>query len=145
MRFEDNGFLGQGLSWPPPDPDKMPAQRQLTGASDPGFMFDDDMTRTEDEYVVAFKRRQNDDLRRRRALKPSLRGPAANCGGLPGEEDEDDEELQASSRSKQQWRNEEGETLDDYGVEEEEEEEGEDEDVPLSELIARRRMTTYEN
>ena len=29
MSFEENGFLNQGLSWPPPDPDKMPAQRNL--------------------------------------------------------------------------------------------------------------------
>ena len=135
MHFEENGFLDGGLSWPPPDPDKMPMQRHVTGANDPGFTFKDGRALTDDEYVVAFKRRQNDDVLRRRGFKPALRGPAANCGGLPGQEDEEEKEMQAPNGSVENWRNEEGEALEDYGVDEDDHEE---DSLPLSELMTRR-------
>lgn len=114
----------------------MPAQRQANGAiygnssnGGAGFLFADEAAEG-DAYVVAFKRRQQEDLRRRRTFA----GPAANCGGLPGEEDEE-EEVQAVEGKGEAWRNEDGETLGDYGVDEGESEE----DVPLSQLMARRR------
>ena len=126
MSFEENGFLDEGLSWPPPDPDKMPAQRHLNGdaweGSRSGFTYTDDPAAGDDEYLEAFRARQAQDLRRRR---PIIRGPAVDCGGLPGAEDED------VVVQGEEWRNEEGESLGDYGVE--------DEDVPLSELMRRRR------
>ena len=129
MAFEENGFLEPGMSWPPPDPDKMPSQRKLDEQD--GAMFLGDAA-DGDEYIEAFKQRQQNDLRRRR-FAPKIQGPAANCGGLPGEEDEDEEEVDLDREgSEKGWRNAEGESLGDYGVDD-------DEDVPLSELMARRK------
>ncbi|KAL9049470.1 MAG: hypothetical protein Q9162_007208 [Coniocarpon cinnabarinum] len=129
MSFEENGFLDTGLSWPPPDPDKMPAQHTLDGKD--GFTYANALLK-DDDYIESFKRRQDEDVRRRH-FTPALKGPAANCGGLPAEEEEEEERAPAPGLVKT-WVNALGESLEFLGVDDDEEEE-----VPLSQLLARRK------
>ncbi|KAI5847386.1 DHHC palmitoyltransferase-domain-containing protein [Morchella snyderi] len=127
LEWEVNGYEDVGLLWPPVDPDRLAAA---------GFGKPPVATVAEgevgDEWVEGVRRRQREDMDRRRARgetgarQEELRYPriAERGGGGGGG-----------------WRNDEGESLADFGVEEEdeaEEGEGDDEDVPLAVLMGRK-------
>jgi len=141
LEWEVNGFESPDLVWPPKDPETQQHQQHALERSgvvsilqDPGELD-----------VGAFRRRQAHDLKRweRGPVKaPPARIPnhgimsiesLAPIGDSIVVADDDGEEEESDG-----WRNEDGERLADYGVDEEVEED--DEDVPLAILVHRKRM-----
>jgi palmitoyltransferase len=127
MNFETNGFEEPGQSWPPPDPDRMPRKARTVNAED-AFTYRNSASMANE--VDAFKQRQQADLARRRPFRHrfdmNTDEPLHN-DFLDSDEDGSGEEG---------WTNRDGDRLQDYGVEEDVEFY---DDVPLAELIKRRR------
>jgi palmitoyltransferase len=149
--WEENGFNDLPGLWPPPDPEKMRRERQgaWPGA---GLQRDEqyDAYQTQEEVKAAFARRQEEDFRRRQqgrarqAYQPS--GIMAELEELDGDDQGEGYEVIGEPL----WTNSDGDRLWDYGVDEDLEEEfiparGDDEDVPLAELIRRRKVRTRED
>lgn len=131
-RFEENGFEDESKTWPPPDPDKMPrAPRNDEPKEERKYG-------TLEEEKEAFRKRQQQDYKRwvRKELL---------------DEDEDKEEESGSDEYEYEegidgelgWTNSDGDRLRDYGVDEDAEvevvEEEEEDDIPLGELLKRRK------
>ncbi|KAK4136602.1 hypothetical protein BT67DRAFT_185406 [Trichocladium antarcticum] len=156
--WEENGFNDLPGLWPPPDPEK--ARRAARGgwpaAASLRLQQQEeryDAYQTPDDVKAAFARRQEEDLLRQRAHARAQQG-----SGIIAELEEVDE--RSGPREDDQgedyewvgkplWTNSEGDTLWDYGVDDEVEDgissgPGEDEDVPLAELIRRRKVLTRE-
>ncbi|KAM7224398.1 palmitoyltransferase [Rhypophila decipiens] len=133
--WEENGFNARTGMWPPLDPEK--ARRGNVGwpgaAERVRMEEEEEQGRYEnaEERKAAFAKRQEADLRRRRTqIMVELEEV---------EEDEDGDWV-----GKPLWTNSEGDRLWDYGVDEEADmvvgvDEDEDEDVPIAELIRRRK------
>lgn len=162
IAFPTNGFEDESTTWPPPDPDrayKRPAQAlhstPFTYATEEGL--------SAQESVAAFRERQvRDAVRRRRPFVERVeaglgRGRGETGDGYEGGEgisdgtmSSDDETRGGGGEGEEAWRNSEGERLMDFGVDEEvefydeQEDEDEDDDVPLGELMARRRAERRE-
>ncbi|KAG9233169.1 DHHC palmitoyltransferase-domain-containing protein [Amylocarpus encephaloides] len=146
ISYEENGFEDEGKSWPPPDPEKVPSARTkpipIPGPSMENFSF-----ATIEEEKAAFKQRQEEDYSRRRNFyKQEVDGP--RVVELPEEEEEEgdgdsgyDEEYEEGMDGEEGWTNAEGERLRDFGVDEEAEDE---DDIPLGELLRRRKARAYE-
>lgn len=139
--WEENGFNRREGMWPPPDPEKIRRAARPWPASqghDRVRLPHEDLSL--EEQKQAFKRRQEDDARRRKSILAELE-----------EVDEYDfvDEVNGSDAEshnpggEQRWMNSDGERLQDFGVDEEAEDvEAEslhDQDVPLGELLRRRR------
>jgi len=97
--------------------------------------------------IDAFRKRQHKDLKRWEGADNSVyrrqpfyqRFETSTSAELADDNNEDDESEEASiADGEESWRNSEGERLGDFGVDEEVEFYDED-DVPLAELIARRK------
>ncbi|KAJ4330484.1 Palmitoyltransferase [Ascochyta clinopodiicola] len=158
LQFATNGFEDPGTTWPPPDPDR--AFQRRKGGEGPAFTFRDAQLGRE-ETVAAFRERQvADAIRRRRPFVERLeraRGDGHDLkeyghgldeydhdydhdGDDASEEAEDEEKYSNEDEGEEGWRNAEGERLKDFGVDEDVEFYDEQEDeIPLSELIARRQ------
>ncbi|KAI9699182.1 MAG: Palmitoyltransferase [Bogoriella megaspora] len=145
--WEVNGFEESGRTWPPPDPDRMPRRRR-------GWVVDGEGPFVHDNGdVEGFRRRQEEDLRRRRRRPFVERLEARQAGREVGDfessdgEDVEDEIRESPSqrrdyvatRGEEDWKNAEGESLADFGLDEDAEFYDE-EDVPLSELMRRKRL-----
>jgi len=139
--FEVNGFEDPDVTWPPPDPDRMAQEtwarprEELRG----GFVHGEPGSEIE-----SFRRRQEEDYARRGILVGDSRGRGApgSYDWLDIEEDEEGSEYNEGIDGEEGWTNSDGNRLRDYGVDEEAEllDEDEDEDdVPLGELLRRRR------
>lgn len=158
--WEVNGFEDPGTTWPPPDPDRAYRSHAKALNAD-AFTFPNGMLAEEDR-VAAFKRRQAEDqVRRRRPFVDRLEArEGREVMDLMDDEDDmgysdnvvsDAEEGYVvkgdgdgagagAGEGEEGWRNSEGERLNDFGVDEEVEFYDEQEDeIPLSELLARRR------
>ncbi|KAF3001999.1 Palmitoyltransferase [Curvularia kusanoi] len=157
LSFKVNGFESDDTPWPPPDPDR--AYRRRVQDEGPAFTYRD-AELSQEETVQAFRARQAEDAVRRRkpfvqrmeAVRDGGRGGYARGGyeedGLLDElDDASGEEAEDEGRrygdgdeGEEGWRNSEGERLKDFGVDEDVEfyDEQED-DIPLSVLIARRQ------
>jgi palmitoyltransferase len=158
--WEENGFEEEGTSWPPIDPDKLPRPPPIDRNSG-GFIHDGEDG--EDE-VEAFRRRQEEDYKRWGTMRnhdPNViarfRSAAAAARSRNGNKsnDEDDyneddnggEDIDGDYESEYEegmdgeagWTNSDGDRLRDYGVDEEAELIV-DEDIPLGELLRRRRV-----
>ncbi|KAF8424488.1 DHHC palmitoyltransferase-domain-containing protein [Tirmania nivea] len=115
VRWEVNGFEDPSTPWPPHDPERQPAafnSRRLSPANaKPTTALDDK------EYVAAFRERQKADLKRW-----SKNGGEENDESNYNENGEDEvpEKLKPKAVSEWDgvWRNEDGATLADYGVDE---------------------------
>ncbi|KAH8692120.1 putative palmitoyltransferase with autoacylation activity Pfa4 [Talaromyces proteolyticus] len=159
LDFEVNGFEDRNLSWPPPDPDRIPRRpRALHPGMDPFTMPHFESTSDE---IEAFRKRQEEDLTRRGLAGPDVRRRKKfherhelrrKNGQTIIEDDDDDEEegeeVEKVSNSgsydhididegEEAWRDSEGQRLGDYGVDEDIEFYDED-DVPLS--VVRERI-----
>ncbi|KAK6330201.1 Palmitoyltransferase [Orbilia blumenaviensis] len=162
LRYEVNGFEKTWLTWPPPDPEKfgINERRHMQKEMEGGPW-------TTGEYdvsdVYAFRRRQREDMRRR--FKNDDDGDEEYASeGEDGERktikrDEDlldsyldstgygsgriegtyYDERKRQEEMKKKWRNEEGERLADYGVDEEADVLDDEDSVPLAELLRRKR------
>ncbi|GAB1310239.1 Palmitoyltransferase [Madurella fahalii] len=154
--WEENGFNDLPGLWPPPDPEKMRRQKQggWPGAAARQLEGKYDEYQTAEEVKAAFARRQEEDLQRRQRAQARTQQPS----GIIAELEEADELNSAIPHDRGEdyewvgkpvWTNSEGDRLWDYGVDEEVEEEivpgpGDDDDVPLAELIRRRKVLTRE-
>lgn len=125
--WEVNGFEDADTVWPPPDPDKM--SRRGT--------FEEPVSRefgTVEEERRAFGERQREDLRRwEKDVEEESEG-----------EDGDAYDIEEGIDGEQGWTNSDGDRLRDYGVDEEAEMTDED-DIPLGELLRRRRARAFES
>ncbi|KIW03977.1 uncharacterized protein PV09_04810 [Verruconis gallopava] len=139
LHYETNGFEDPSLSWPPPDPDRMPRGKVRydpaeEAAFNSGFSNDE---------IDAFRQRQQRDYARlsdyetaiRRRQKFHRRYDADDEGSV---RQTLDEELSEGEEGEESWATSEGDRLADYGVDEEIEFYDE-EDLPLSELLKRRQ------
>lgn len=157
--WEENGFNDLPGLWPPPDPEKV---RQARRGAWPGAAVQQQQQRedgydayqTPEEVKAAFLRRQEEDfLRRQRAHAQQAQqrsGIIAELEELDEGEEDDDDEDDDGRVLKPLWTNSDGDRLWDYGVDEDVEEEiiparADDEDVPLAELIRRRKVLTRED
>jgi len=135
-KWEVNGFEDEDTVWPPPDPDKVPRLgRALGGAEEPVVREYGSV----EEEVEAFRRRQEKDYERWRGNKGD--GDALDRdydSDDPEELDEYDSEYEEGMDGEEGWTNSDGDRLRDYGVDEEAEVLAED-DIPLGELLRRRR------
>lgn len=142
--FEVNGFEDENVPWPPPDPDKLPRE-PVSSQQDAGDPFVHRNGDPEGE-VEAFKRRQQEDYQRRGIERDNTHswGLPAGTKEIPSDEDGDDGYYSEGSEGinkKQHWEN--SDRLRENGVDEESEL-IEDDDVPLGELLRRRRVLTKE-
>lgn len=130
--WPENGFNSKPGMWPPPDPDKIrQAEREAWGRSADGAVatasgHDHSLspnsswkTGSAEEEKAAFQLRQAADFRRRQHGVGAKEEVEEGMDGRPG------------------WTNADGDRLRDYGVDEEVD--GDEEDVPLAELIRRRK------
>jgi palmitoyltransferase len=161
--FETNGFEDEGTVWPPPDPDRAYRRKEKAANAD-AFRFTEAPDMSAEETVKAFKARQAEDaLRRRRVYGEQVQqrvlddeqehnDGADDEGYTYGDDASDDAEEEEEPANKYDnkgregeaaWRNAEGERLKDFGVDEDVEfyDEQED-DIPLSQLMARRRAAS---
>jgi palmitoyltransferase len=142
LSFETNGFEEPGQSWPPPDPDRMPRLQRKQEAED-AFIHTKQALSPEEELRL-FKERQQADLNRRQAQEESILLRRKRFGDrYDGESNllvdddylsEDDEE----HSGEEAWADSDGNRLRDFGVEEDLEFYDED-DIPIAELLRRRR------
>lgn len=138
--WEENGFNRKEGMWPPPDPDKIrrAARRWPASPGNDRVMMLREETGLE-ERKRAFRQRQEADARRRNSLLAEL-------------EEADDYDIvdevhdsgEAQYRYPPEWMNADGERLQDYGVDHEAEvakvEDLHEDDVPLGELLRRRKV-----
>ncbi|KAE8369766.1 Palmitoyltransferase [Aspergillus caelatus] len=137
LEYEVNGFEDPHVSWPPPDPDRIPLPPKDVGDS---VAFT--AAETSGYDVQAFNQRKAEDLRRQRAgLEIERRKRFHKRLAEDSEEDEsqqsDGPDDKGSDYGEEGWRNSEGERLRDFGVDEDIEFYDE-EDLPLGVLIQRR-------
>lgn len=147
LSFETNDFEDKDTKWPPPDPDRSYRRRAMDKG--PAFTYRDAELSKEDT-LAAFRARQAEDAVRRRepfvermeALRDERRDEYEyDDADDASEEGEDDEKKYGEGdEGEEGWRNSEGERLKDFGVDEDVEfyDEQED-DIPLSVLMARRQ------
>lgn len=154
-QWEENGFNSREGMWPPPDPEKVrrarvgwPGSRPLGGLDGPaaGPVYQQDQNLSLEESRAAFLRRQEEDFR--------LRGQGQRSEPQEGDEDDElydveyegDDSYEQGMDGEPGWTNSEGDRLRDYGVDEDVEEEdlipGEDsdDDIPIGELLRRRKV-----
>ena len=138
--WPENGFNRTEGMWPPPDPEKIRQARREWPSGRRNFaseLANLDNSESPEERIRNFKLRQEKDAKRRNMLMGELEEYGGDNYGESGEEEE------SENGFGQKWRNPEGETLHDFGVEEDAESTSnisqEDEDVPLGELLRRRK------
>ncbi|KAE8320925.1 DHHC zinc finger membrane protein [Aspergillus sergii] len=132
LEYEVNGFEDPHVSWPPPDPDRIPLPPRDVSDS---VAFTGAETSS---YVQAFKQRKAEDLRRQAGLEIERRKRFHQRLAEDSEEDESQQsDEKGSDYGEEGWRNSEGERLRDFGVDEDIEFYDE-EDLPLGVLIQRR-------
>lgn len=162
MHFEVNDIEDSSLTWPPPDPDRMPRATRKKENENP-FTYGEGNDE-QNASVEAFKRRQQKDLERWAHTSDVHRMRPFYKRYDRRATDENQSDLDASANGSESgeegWRNAEGERLRDFGVDEEvefydniqtskgnayEHSDGNDDDVPLGELLRRRKKTNQAN
>jgi palmitoyltransferase len=132
--FEVNGFEDASKVWPPPDPDKVPRAPRSSDKDEDIKVYGSPA-----EEIEAFKRRQQKDYERWGGKQENT----ANDGVSDDEQPDDYEsEYEEGVDGEEGWTNADGERLRDYGVDEEAEVLA-DEDIPLGELLRRRKTRSY--
>ena len=145
--WEENGFNRREGMWPPPDPEKMrraARPRPALRPHDEAELRDADLD--PEQRKRAFRDRQEKDAARRRTLLAELE--ELDGYDLPRDEShgsaDDDGGGWDSRASPPEWVDWDGDRLRDYGVDEDAEggadaDVARDDDVPLGELLRRRR------
>ncbi|KAJ5455602.1 Palmitoyltransferase pfa4 [Penicillium daleae] len=142
--FEINDFEDPGVSWPPPDPDRIPLPAVSLAAEDGSELLKTYSSAREE--VEAFRRRQAEDLARTRPFSEIQRRKRFHERYKQEDRRDSDDERgprpiygDQSDGGEESWRNAEGERLQDFGVDEEAEFYDED-DVPLGVLLKQRNQ-----
>ncbi|KAF7888708.1 uncharacterized protein EAF02_003249 [Botrytis sinoallii] len=142
--WEENGFNDRVGMWPPPDPDKLGRRAGCVGVET--IPMEEKVYGSIEEERDAFRQRQEADLKR---WKKDDIGGTINKGDGYYEEDDEEEEVEDESEEYEEgldgeegWTNSEGDRLRDYGVDEEANIVDEDE-IPLGELIRRRKARSF--
>ncbi|KAI4245555.1 MAG: hypothetical protein L6R42_010151 [Xanthoria sp. 1 TBL-2021] len=144
LEFETNGFEHPTTSWPPPDPDRMPRRQYNLTDHDDRFTNTD---KASNINIQAFRERQrrdylrfsNDDdgyteMKHRSTYNRSSDIWSDASDDASGEDEHQDQR-------DDEWRDAEGDRLRDFGVDEDEEEVEyvDEDDIPLSEIVSRRK------
>lgn len=142
--FETNGFEDPGTTWPPIDPDKLPRNELRSAATLARDVGD----------VKAFKRRQQQDMKRwQSTTSDNIREQEFARATTVDDEDNDvldteeeddyESEYEEGMDGEEGWTSRDGSRLKDFGVDEDAEvvveKELHEDDIPLGELIRRRR------
>lgn len=142
MVWETNGFENEDTQWPPPDPDRMPRPENPIHTSQ-AFVHSDSQFNSAEDEVAAFRRRQQTDLKRRDILRKESLKSKEEIPYSDAEEDwESGSEYEEGMDGEIGWTNSDGDRLRDYGVDEEAD--LLDDDIPLSELLRRRKAKASE-
>ena len=154
LSFAVNGFEGEkgctrgipvmtvlqdpSTTWPPPDPDRIP--RKLNPRSSHETMQFMDMDKSNQEWLKDFEARQLEDIGRLdRSSSINRRRPFHNrYSSMEGEIQETRTSGRDAAEGEEAWRNAEGESLNDFGVEQDTEFYDED-DLPLASFVAKAR------
>ncbi|OQD88844.1 hypothetical protein PENANT_c003G08135 [Penicillium antarcticum] len=137
--YETNDFEEPGVSWPPPDPDRIPMPfNSKLGPNSPQSYANIQ------QEIDAFNRRKAEDMKRFTNSGVQRRKPFHDRYQRDGftATESDESGTQSSNDSdegEESWRNAEGERLRDFGVDEEAEFYDE-EDIPLGVLLRQRRQ-----
>lgn len=127
-KWEENGFEDEGLPWPPLDPDKM------TKSFRKGEVRDTRKYGTAEEEKEAFKKRQENDYKRwNKTSSADLDEDEDDDGSDDGVEEEEGIDGEPG------WTNSDGDRLRDYGVDSDAEIVADEDDIPLGELLRRRK------
>jgi len=138
LLFEENGFEEPGVSWPPPDPDRMP-RTERASISGEGPFTNQNQDLTPAEEIMEFKRRQQADfesraehydVKRRRPFHERFEQGVLVAG--------EDDNQEAGDSGEEGWQDTGGNRLKDFGVDEDVEFYDED-DIPIAELLRRRK------
>ncbi len=130
-------MLDSGTPWPPPDPDRVPRRQYNIDDQEP---FRQDAGSPQPD-VQAFRERQEKDARRfaEPAKTLTLRTPLGEQSHIITNDPRKLSQAAASRRhhtgTGPKWRDSEDNTLRDFGVDEE----AEEDDVPLAEILARKK------
>ncbi|MCJ1437102.1 Palmitoyltransferase [Xylographa pallens] len=137
LAFEVNKFEDPWVTWPPPDPDRV-ARKPVFASTDDAFIHQDPDV-SERDHLDAFRRRQQEDLKRHQAVESPAyrRKPFHQRYKEPAMDKENTQDRSLPSEGEEAWRNSEGDRLNDFGVDEDVEFYDED-DIPLAELLSRR-------
>ncbi|OAA34291.1 palmitoyltransferase pfa4 [Metarhizium rileyi] len=140
--WEENGFNRNEGMWPPPDPEKIRKANRLWPAArrDLEAELRNAEAMSEEEQKRTFKERQLQDMQRRNILMTELE-ELDDCGMMYGNSDCNG----SGSDEESSWRNNDGERLQDFGVDEDAElctthQTTHDDHVPLGELLRRRNI-----
>lgn len=128
-KYDVNGFEDESKVWPPPDPDKMPRNWRPSAEAVREY-------ESRDEEIEAFKKRQQKDYER-------WNGKTTGRVEEIEDSDEYESEYEEGMDGEEGWKNSEGDRLRDYGVDEEAEVLADD-DIPLGELLRRRKSRAFE-
>lgn len=139
--WPENGINRKEGMWPPPDPDKMrrSAQGGWPAARDAESIAIPQRYRSKEEEMEAFRSRQEADMRRWRGQRSRLMAELEEVEDYDIVDDESDDGYEQGADGEPGWTNADGERLQDFGVDEDEDM-TEDEDVPLAELLRRRKV-----
>ncbi|KAF4121741.1 palmitoyltransferase [Geosmithia morbida] len=146
--WEENGFNRMKGMWPPLDPEKIRrANRTWPGARRDYAAELKELDIGPEERKEAFRQRQEQDLERRKKLVAELEEVDSNFEFVNGSDSDDDDHSDNDDNrgfdGAPGWTNSDGERLRDYGVDEEAEDLADD-NIPLAELIRRRKGFQYE-
>jgi len=132
--WEENGFNRQTGMWPPPDPEKIRRATRQWPAGRRDFAAElREVDQSGEARKEAFRERQEADRRRKQAIVAELKEDEVD-----GESGDNLDDVPYAANGASGWTNSDGERLRDYGVDEDAEERLDD-DVPLGELLRRRK------
>lgn len=141
LSFEDNGFEDPGVSWPPPDPDRMPRANRFSNVIEDPFLVPNQES-SQAEEILAFKKRQQADfesradhygVKRRRPFHERFEQGTVYPADNISQAKRNDE-----SSGEEGWQDTGGNRLKDFGVDEDVEFYDED-NIPIAELLRRRK------
>lgn len=136
-------FIDPGVSWPPPDPDRIPFPATADKTNTEAFTVPQTYSSAH-EQIQAFNRRQLEDMKRTKPGVEVQRRQKFHARMGKQNMDEMDaagpsEYPNESNLGEEAWKNSEGERLLDFGVDEEVEFYDE-EDIPLGVLMQRNQL-----
>lgn len=150
--WEENGFNRKMGMWPPPDPEKIRRAARAWPAArrDYAAELNELEEQSPEEQKEAFRQRQEADMRRTRRMVAELE-EVEDYEGTDQEEDEEPDGVGAPAGADSfnhpaglGWANGDGERLRDYGVDEDSDD-GLEDDVPLAEIVRRRKILHKDN